>query len=230
MVLSWLEANPRAAHKHGYGAAQRAVIDPDRVPDVGALLGDKHGPTPLYALPALAKRLGVGEIRVKDESQRFGFGAFKALGGVFAVHEYVTAHRGEAPAGLVFTTASSGNHGRAVVLGAQSVGASCTIFLPKFTSAEKEAAIRARGAEVIRVDGDYEAAVAQCRLEAEEKGWIIVSDTSWEGYEQTPRDVMRGYTQLADEIVRQWKAGPTHVFVQAGVGGLAAAQALGERR
>jgi len=113
MVLSWLEANPRAAHKHGYGAAQRAVIDPDRVPDVGALLGDKHGPTPLYALPALAKRLGVGEIRVKDESQRFGFGAFKALGGVFAVHEYVTAHRGEAPAGLVFTTASSGNHGRA---------------------------------------------------------------------------------------------------------------------
>jgi len=227
MVLSWLEANPRATRKHGYGAAQRAVIDPDRVPDVGALLagknGDKHGPTPLYSLPALARRLGVGEVRVKDESQRFGFGAFKALGGVFAVHEYVTANKERPPGELIFTTASSGNHGRAVALGAQSVGAACTIFLPKFTSAEKEAAIRARGAEVIRVDGDYEAAVAQCRLQAEEKGWIIVSDTSWEGYEQTPRDVMRGYTQLADEIVRQWKAGPTHVFVQAGVGGLAAA-------
>src|SRR5204863_8065880 len=148
MVFSWLAANPRASRRQAYGAEQRTVIDPERVPDVGALLGDKHGPTPLYSLPALAGRLGVGEIRVKDESQRFGFGAFKALGGVFAVHEFVAAHRAEAPAEMVFTTASSGNHGRAVALGAQSVGAFCTIFLPKFTSAEKEAAIRARGAEV----------------------------------------------------------------------------------
>jgi len=223
MALPWLAANPRTARKQAYGAAQRAVIDPDRVPDVGALLGGGHPPTPLYALPALATRLGVGDIRVKDESQRFGFGAFKALGGVYAVHEYVAAHHAQAPSELVFTTASSGNHGRAVALGARSVGAPCTIFLPRFTSAEKEAAIRALGADVIRVDGDYEAAVAECRLQAEEKGWFIVSDTSWEGYEQVPRDVMRGYTQLADEIVRQWKAGPTHLFVQAVLGGLAAA-------
>jgi len=223
MALPWLAANPRTARKQAYGAPQRAVIDPDRVPDVGALLGDGHGPTPLYALPALATRLGVSEIRVKDESQRFGFGAFKALGGVFAVHEYVGTHQEQRPADIVFTTASSGNHGRAVALGAQSVGAFCTIFLPRFTSAEKEAAIRALGAQVVRVEGAYEAAVAECRLQAEEKGWTIVSDTSWEGYDQVPRDVMRGYTQLADEIVRQWKAGPTHLFVQAGVGGLAAA-------
>src|SRR5215475_1180427 len=85
MDLSWLSANPRAARKRSYGAEQRALIDPERVPDVGALLGGGHAPTPLYSLPALARRLGVGEIRVKDESQRFGFGAFKALGGVFAV-------------------------------------------------------------------------------------------------------------------------------------------------
>jgi diaminopropionate ammonia-lyase len=137
MALPWLAANPRTARKQAYGAEQRAVIDPDRVPDVGALLGGEHGSTPLYALPALAERLGVGEIRVKDESQRFGFGAFKALGGVFAVHEYVTAHRAQAPAELVFATASSGNHGRAVALGAQSVGAFCMIVLPKVTSAEK---------------------------------------------------------------------------------------------
>src|SRR5213076_659159 len=108
---------------------QRAVIDPDRVPDVGALLSGTHVSTPLYVLPALAERLGVGEIRVKDESQRFGFGAFKALGGVFAVHEYVSAHREQAPARMMFATASSGNHGRSVALGAQSVGAPCTIFL-----------------------------------------------------------------------------------------------------
>ena len=223
MVPRWLVENPRAARNQPFGAAQRAVIDPARVPDVGALLGDNHGPTPLHVLPALAARLGVGEIRVEDESQRFGFGAFKALGGVFAVHEFIAARRDSPPADIVFTTASSGNHGRSVALGAQSVGARCTIFLPKFTSAEKEAAIRARGAQVIRIDGDYDTAVAECRRQAGEKGWTVISDTSWEGYEAVPHDVMRGYTMLVEEIVRQWPAGPTHVFVQAGVGGLAAA-------
>ena len=76
---------------------------------------------------------------------------------------------------------------------------------------------------VVRVDGDYEAAVAECRRQAEANGWTIISDTSWPGYEQTPRDVMRGYTVLAEEVLRQWPQGPTHVFVQAGVGGLASA-------
>src|SRR5471032_2479628 len=227
MASQWLSANPRASQSQPFGGVQRAVIDPDRVPDVGALLGDKHGPTSLQGLPALAAKLGVGEIRVKDESQRFGFGAFKALGGVFAVHQFVATHKAtggdRAPADTVFATASSGNHGRAVAMGAQLAGAKCVIFLPKFTSAEKEAAIRARGAEVIRVDGDYEAAVAACRRQATEKGWTIISDTSWEGYDTVPRDVMRGYTVLAHEVVQQWQEAPTHVLVQAGVGGLAAA-------
>lgn len=223
MAFKWLSANPRAKNALPFGDTQRAVIDPDCVPDVGALLGDKHGPTPLLALPALAAQLGVGEIQVKDESQRFGFGAFKALGGVFAVHQFIATHKECSAADIVFTTASSGNHGRSVALGAQSVGARCTIFLPKFTSAEKEAAIRAKGADVIRIDGDYDTAVAECRRQAGEKGWTIISDTSWDGYEDVPRDVMRGYTMLAREIVREWPAGPTHVFVQAGVGGLAAA-------
>ncbi|MDP1965081.1 MAG: diaminopropionate ammonia-lyase, partial [Reyranella sp.] len=123
----------------------------------------------------------------------------------------------------VFTTASSGNHGRSVAAGAKLFGNRCVIFLPKFTSAEKEAAIRARGAEVIRVDGDYDTAVAECRRQAEANGWTIISDTSWEGYDSIPRSVMRGYTVLVEEIIQQWRPGPTHVFVQAGVGGLAAA-------
>jgi diaminopropionate ammonia-lyase family len=97
------------------------------------------------------------------------------------------------------------------------------IFLPKFTSADKEAAIRARGADVIRIDGDYDTAVAECRRQAEANGWTIISDTSWEGYDSIPRSVMRGYTVLVEEIIQQWQPGPTHVFVQAGVGGLAAA-------
>ena len=71
-------------------------------------------------------------------------------------------HR-EITADFIFATASSGNHGRSVAAGAKLFGNRCFIFLPKFTSAEKEAAIRARGAEVIRVDGDYDTAVAECR-------------------------------------------------------------------
>jgi diaminopropionate ammonia-lyase len=124
---------------------------------------------------------------------------------------------------FVFSTASSGNHGRAVAAGAKLFGNRCVIFLPRFTSAEKEAAIRARGAEVIRVDGDYDTAVAECKRRSQENGWTIISDTSWEGYDSAPRSVMRGYCVLAHEVVVQWPQAPTHVFVQAGVGGLAAA-------
>lgn len=223
MSPAWLARNSRARRDQPYGPAQRAVIDPAAVPDGGSMLAGKSGPTPLQSLPALAARLGLREIRVKDESQRFGFGAFKALGGVFAVRQFIATHGERMPADITFTTASSGNHGRAVALGAQSVGARCTIFLPRFTSAGKEAAIRALGAQVIRVDGDYDGAVAQCREQATRKSWTIISDTSWPGYDAIPRDVMRGYTVIAREIVQQWPQAPTHLFVQAGVGGLAAA-------
>src|SRR5215468_10410377 len=128
MVSPWLVANPRSRKGLAFGREQKHVIDPDRVPDVGALLGDTHGATPLVSLPALAERLSVGEIRVKDESQRFGFGAFKALGGVIAVYDVLSGAIGQAHHGganfadvmygryreitsrFVFATASSGNH------------------------------------------------------------------------------------------------------------------------
>ncbi len=241
--LPWLAANPRATRNLPFGRDQQFVVNPNGVPELLEELSacPAHRVTPLHALPGLARRLGVGEIRVKDESQRFGFGAFKALGGVLAVYSVLSGAVGDAyhsqtsfaalmgnehpevTAGYVFTTASSGNHGRSVAAGAKLFGNRCVIFLPKFTSADKEAAIRARGAEVIRVDGDYDTAVAECRRQAEANRWTIISDTSWEGYDAIPRSVMRGYTVLVEEIIRQWKAGPTHVFVQAGVGGLAAA-------
>ena len=243
MVYDWLAANPRAQERLAFGRDQQYVVNPNGVPELTDQLSacPAHKTTPLHSLPALAKRLGVGEVRIKDESQRFGFGAFKALGGVLGVYGELRSSVGEAyhrsptfeevmkgehrevTDRFVFTTASSGNHGRAVAAGAKLFGNRCVIFLPKFTSAEKEAAIRARGAEVIRVDGDYDTAVAECRRQAEANRWTIISDTSWPGYEKTPRDVMRGYTVLVEEIIRQWRPGPTHVFVQAGVGGLAAA-------
>ncbi len=243
MVPDWLAANPRARKSLAFGRDQQYVVNPNGVPELTDELAacPAHRTTPLLSLPGLAARLGVGEIRIKDESQRFGFGAFKALGGVLGVYGELSSAIGEAyhcsptfeevmkgqhrevTGKFVFTTASSGNHGRSVAAGARLFGNRCVIFLPKFTSPEKEAAIRARGAEVIRIDGDYDTAVAECRRQSAANGWTIISDTSWEGYEKTPRDVMRGYTVLVEEVVRQWRAGPTHVFVQAGVGGLAAA-------
>jgi diaminopropionate ammonia-lyase len=223
MISAWLARNPRADRTRPYGPEQRAVIDPANLPDIGLLGVRDKGPTPLLALPTLAERLGLGEVRVKDESQRLGFGAFKALGGVFAIRQFMATHKDSKPADILFTSASSGNHGRSVAMGAQLVGARCVIFLPKFTSAEKEAAIRARGAEVIRIDGDYDTAVAECKRRSQENGWTIISDTSWEGYDSVPRSVMRGYCVLVHEAIVQWPQGPTHVFVQAGVGGLAAA-------
>jgi diaminopropionate ammonia-lyase len=244
MVPPWLAKNPRARPGLAFGRAQQFVINPNGIPELCDMLTEcpRHQPTPLYALPNLAAKLGLAEIRVKDESQRFGFGAFKALGGVIAVYNELSGAVGEAyhastsfgdvmngvhreiTSKFTFATASSGNHGRSVAAGARLFGNRCVVFLPKFTSAEKEAAIRARGAEVIRVDGDYDTAVAQCRRKSAENGWTIISDTSWEGYDSVPRSVMRGYCVLAHEaVVQQWRQGPTHVFVQAGVGGLAAA-------
>ena len=244
MVPPWLAKNPRAGPDLEFGREQQFVINPNGISELCNMLTEcpKHKPTPLYALPNLAAKFGLGEIRVKDESQRFGFGAFKALGGVIAVYNELSAAVGETyhasttfadamngvhreiTSKFTFATASSGNHGRSVAAGAKLFGNRCVVFLPKFTSAEKEAAIRARGAEVIRVDGDYDSAVAECRRKSEENGWTIISDTSWEGYDSVPRSVMRGYCVLAHEaIVQQWPQGPSHVFVQAGVGGLAAA-------
>jgi diaminopropionate ammonia-lyase len=243
MVTPWLAKNPRAAQALKFGREQQFVVNPNGIPELCEELTQcpRHAPTPLYALPSLALRLGLGEIRVKDESQRFGFGAFKALGGVIAVYNVLSSAVGEAyhfntnfadvmhgkhkevTSGFTFSTASSGNHGRSVAAGAKLFGNRCFVFLPKFTSAEKEAAIRARGAEVIRIDGDYDTAVAECKRRSQEEGWTIISDTSWEGYDSVPRSVMRGYCVLAHEAIVQSRQAPSHVFVQAGVGGLAAA-------
>src|SRR5689334_7071717 len=159
MVPSWLAHNPRASRTLRFGRDQQYVVNPNGIPELCEDLKQcpRHSPTPLHALPGLADRLGLGEIRVKDESQRFGFGAFKALGGVIAVYdalsgavvdachsstsfaEIMSGVHKEITAPYVFSTASSGNHGRSVAAGAKLFGNRCIIFLPRFTSAEKEA-------------------------------------------------------------------------------------------
>ena len=198
---------------------------------------DNHAPTPLHKLPALAAELGVGAIHIKDEGSRLGLGSFKALGGSYAVIRLVleeasrrlgrpidvaelhTPEVRAVAAGMTFACATDGNHGRSVAQGAQLVGARAAIFVHSGVSNERVAAIARFGARMIRVEGTYDDSVAEAARVAAERGWIVVSDTSWPGYERIPGLVMQGYTAMVREALRQLPAIPTHVFVQAGVGG-----------
>ncbi len=204
-----------------------------------------YRPTPLLSLAGVARGCGVAEVLYKDEGSRFGLGSFKALGGAYAVAE-VLRQRLEAElqrditiAQLVegglrshseritVACATDGNHGRAVAAGAQIFGCKAAIFLHENVSAEREAAIAAFGARIIRTPGNYDASVAAAKRMAEEHGWTIVSDTSWPGYEEIPARIMQGYAVMVMEILAEIDESglslPTHVFVQGGVGGLAAA-------
>lgn len=184
-----------------------------------------YASTPLVALPSLARELSIRSIRVKDESGRFGLGSFKALGGAYGV-ERVLAGRAD-PSGITVTCASDGNHGRAVAWGAGRFGCRAVVYLPAHVTEARAEAIRSLSATVVRVEGEYDEAVARAEEDAARHGWTVVSDTSYEGYDRIPRWVMQGYTVMVAEAMDQLgDARPTHVFVQGGVGGLAAA-ALG---
>ncbi len=198
---------------------------------------DGYAATPLRDLPL------PGTIRLKDEAGRFGLGSFKALGGAYAVVNLLVAelarlgvapsassadlssgHFAEATHRITITSATDGNHGRAVAWAASRFHCRCVIYLHETVSAGREAAIAAFGAEIRRVPGTYDDAVRACAQDAETHGWFIVSDTSWPGYTEVPRDIMQGYRLMADEAADQWTGPPpTHVFIQSGVGGAAAA-------
>jgi diaminopropionate ammonia-lyase len=202
---------------------------------------ENHIVTPLRALPALARELGVNAIHVKDEGFRLGLGSFKALGGSYAVIRLVldaaSKRLGRAidvaelpapdvraiAAGMTFACATDGNHGRSVAQGARLVGASAVVFVHSGVSEERVAAIARFGAEIVRVAGSYDDSVEEATRVADKNGWTIVSDTSWPGYERIPALVMQGYTAMVREALRQLPEPPTHVFLQAGVGGVAAA-------
>ena len=207
-----------------------------------------YAPTPLVPLSALAARLGVAGIFYKDESHRFGLKSFKALGGAYAVYRQLALAIAKARDGTIIasrellvgafgaitktitvTCATDGNHGRSVAWGAERFGCRCVIFVHERVSAARREAIARYGAEVIVVPGNYDDSVRHAAAEAEKNGWIVVSDTTYDGYRDIPVDVMHGYGVLAREVVTQVAQPakdappPTHVIVQAGVGGLAAA-------
>ena len=197
--------------------------------------------TPLRCLPGIARAMNVGQIFYKDEGGRFGLGSFKALGGAYAVFRLLqqaikreTGQHASAQiilsgryrdvvAKITVTCATDGNHGRSVAWGAQKFGCRCVIYIHETVSEGRKLAISSYGAEVRRVPGNYDDAVRQADSTAKQNNWLIVSDTSYEGYTSVPRDVMQGYCVMAEEALRQIPSPPTHVFVQGGVGGLAAA-------
>lgn len=210
--------------------------------------------TPLESLQGLARQTGVASIHIKDESKRLGLGSFKALGGSYAVvrlvleeaarklgrnveiEELQSAAVRDIAKTMTFGCATDGNHGKSVAAGAKMLGARAVIFVHSGVSDERVAAIAQFGADITRVEGTYDDSVKEAETICSRNGWIVLSDTSWPGYERIPRLVMQGYTAMLSEVLRKLPDAPTHVFVQAGVGGLAAAVAahfdvvFGDRR
>ncbi|MDH4608449.1 diaminopropionate ammonia-lyase [Pseudomonas sp. BN102] len=241
-----LIANPNAK-RETYPDALKNIMSIQKANESRAWLSDwsrlNSDGTPLYSLPDLAAELGVADILVKDESERSVLGSFKALGAPIALVRLILRRfpeqrfeargllAGEYSAALAdFTviSATDGNHGRALAAAAQSVGCRCVIVLHANVSIEREEAIAAYGAEIVRISGNYDESVEEAAALAEKNDWLVVSDTSYDGYEEIPRDVMQGYGSIAAEIIeaaaQRQGSGPafTHVFLQGGVGGLAA--------
>ena len=236
--------NPRAI-RAPYPAELRSILSIERAQESRRWLAAwpqiAPAATPLHDLPGLARQLGVARIGLKDESVRSPLGSFKALGAPVAlVRELLRRHPGFEPAGVLagrhaaqlqghtVISATDGNHGRALAAAARSAGCRCVIVLHAHVSQEREDAIAAHGARIVRIAGNYDDSVAEAARLARAEGWQVVSDTSYEGYEDIPRDVMQGYAVIAAEVVEQTRARVgeagafTHVFLQGGVGGMAA--------
>jgi len=200
--------------------------------------------TPLRGLDALARKIGVAGIYVKDESYRFGLNAFKVLGGSYAIAKYLAQRLNmdiselsfdlltskaikEQLGDITFTTATDGNHGRGVAWTAHQLGQKSVVYMPKGSSQIRLKNIQAEGAEAFITELNYDEAVRLAADNAEKYGWVMVQDTAWSGYEDIPTWIMQGYGIMAAEALEQLKNlgvdRPTHIFVQAGVGSLAGA-------
>ncbi|KJY73134.1 diaminopropionate ammonia-lyase [Vibrio coralliilyticus] len=237
-------SNPKSDPTLEYSNAQRDILSvaasKQAIADISQWPGYKE--TPLHAFTSIAAKVGIAQLWYKDESQRFGLKSFKALGGAYAVARQLQIEIfnrfGKSPtitelldgkwrsevAEIVVSCATDGNHGRSVAWGAQMFGCGCVIYIHRDVSEGRKTAMEAFGAEVIRISGNYDESVRTADSEAKAHNRVIVSDTSYEGYMDIPKDVALGYTAMLAEIVEQLDGTiPSHVFVQGGVGGLASA-------
>ena len=199
--------------------------------------------TPFLDLKNLAEKAGVKNILVKDESYRFALNAFKVLGGSYAIgkviaekldmdikdltFEKLTSKEVKDKLGdVTFITATDGNHGRGVAWAAKQLNQKSIVYMPRGSAEERVKNIEKEGATVKVLDANYDECVRQANELAEEKGYIMVQDTAWDGYEDIPKWIMQGYMTLAWEMyesLQEKNIKPTHLFLQAGVGSFAAA-------
>ncbi len=235
--------NPACARDAAYGDARREILGQPALDLAQAEIRSWPGyaVTPLHSLQAIARQMKVAAVHYKDEGGRFGLGSFKALGGAYAVARLLCQVVGqrlgrvvttadlmaspcrEEAGEITVTCATDGNHGRSVAWGAQLFGCQCVIYIHATVSEGRRQAIEHYGATVVRTAGNYDDSVRQADADAKAMGRYVISDTSYEGYLDVPRDVMQGYQLMVEEAAQQLGAAPTHVFVQGGVGGLAAA-------
>ncbi len=183
--------------------------------------------TPLMTQDSLADSCEVGTVWIKDERNRMGLGSFKALGAA-----YVIAH--DAAEGdvsdVTYVTASAGNHGMSVAAGAADYGARAVVYIAETVPDAFAERLRAKGAEVVREGAVYENSMAAAAKAAEDNGWKLLSDSSWPGYTERPHRLMEGYLVLMQEVIEAMPRAPNHIFLQAGVGGLAGAAAALARK
>ena len=183
---------------------------------------ENYSTTPLVKLNKLSKKLNLNNIFYKDESKRFHLKSFKALGGAYAVEKITKGNKS-----VTVATATAGNHGRSVSWGAQRLGLNCKIFISEFVSEARADVMKNLGADVIRVKGNYEASLKECIKQSKKNGWEIIQDVAWQDYEEVPKLTMAGYSVMIKEISNQTDQYITHVFLQAGVGGMASGAIAG---
>ncbi len=196
--------------------------------------------TPLHHLEALSSYIDVEKIMIKDESYRFDLNAFKVLGGIYAIAQYVANKLGrnieelsfeqlKTPevrvqvGNLTFISTTDGNHGRGVAWAARELGFQARIYMPAGSATERLLHIKSEGAFAEITTMNYDDTVRYTSQLALENGWVLIQDTMWQGYDEIPLWIMQGYTTLVQEIVEQIQQAPTHVFLQAGVGSFAGA-------
>lgn len=198
-----------------------------------------YHPTPLARLTQLAKHMGISDLWVKSEASRFDLKAFKVLGASYAIGKMLAKDLGldvnkftfeqivsqaSKFRNLTFVTATDGNHGRSVAWTANRLGCKAVIYMPKGSSKIRLEAIRSYGAEASIIEGNFDDAVKLAAKQSNKKGWILIQDTSWPGNEEIPTSIMQGYMTLLTEAFHQMDGRwPSHIFMQAGVGSLAAA-------
>jgi diaminopropionate ammonia-lyase len=187
---------------------------------------DNYFPTPLTSLNKLSQKLKLNKIFYKDESKRFNLKSFKALGGAYAVEKVSKGNKK-----IIISTATAGNHGRSVAWGSKKLGLKCKIFISEYVSEFRAKVMRSFGADVIRIKGNYDASLKECIKQSKQNNWEIVQDVAWQDYKLVPKLTMAGYSVMMKEISNQINNEQiSHVILQAGVGGMAAAMVAGIAR